>query len=212
VSPRSIRTVFVEFNWLGLTYREISHFSDAEGGLRTRDSHLNRDFDLSHVRGPCSIIFLHASANNIPVTYCPTTRTIERVILRNPEIFRFHPVNHPTSPTAPKNGLAGHFFPCSWKIWIDPVGNFHVISIPAKLQFTVKTRILVIFCGNIPRDQRSSEHLLFSLGRQYSPRFSPRKFSRKPYSLGSEGAQKCCVSVVLFDRMVSRLCTVPSDG
>jgi hypothetical protein len=69
-------------------------------------------------------------------------------------------------------------------------------SVGAKLQFTVKTPILVIFCGNIYRYQRSSEHLLFLLGRQYSRRYARLKFPRKPYIMsGSEGALTFCASV-----------------
>jgi hypothetical protein len=50
-----------------------------------------------------------------------------------------------------------------------------------KLQFTVKTQILIIFCGNLPRDERSSEHLSFLLGRQYLPRYAPSKLKKLPF-------------------------------
>jgi hypothetical protein len=34
---------------------------------------------------------------------------------------------------------------------------------------------------NIPRDDRSSEHLSFLLGRQYLPRYAPSKLEKLPF-------------------------------
>jgi hypothetical protein len=78
----------------------------------------------------------------------------------------------------------------------------------------VKTPILLIFCANIPCPQRSSEHLLFLLGRQYLPtmeRYALLKFPRKLYLSGLEGAITSCLSVVLLVYMLPRLCTVQLD-
>jgi hypothetical protein len=47
-----------------------------------------------------------------------------------------------------------------------------------KVQFTVKTPILLIFCGNTLRHKRSSEHPLFLSGRLYSPRYAPPKLEK----------------------------------
>ncbi len=52
MSPQSIRPVFVEIGWPRVTYCELCELSDAEGGLKTSDSYLNRHFNPSHVWEP----------------------------------------------------------------------------------------------------------------------------------------------------------------
>jgi hypothetical protein len=80
----------------------------------------------------------------------------------------------------------------------------------AKLQLMGTTPIFVIFCVVIALDERTSEQVLFLLGRDYWPRYSHNAFLVGVLSW--EGALTYYASVELRVFLVSRLCTVQSDG
>jgi hypothetical protein len=74
--------------------------------------------------------------------------------------------------------------------------------LPEKLQFTVKTQILVISCGNIPRDERSSEHISFLLGRQYLPRYAPLKLENLPF-MGTSRSTHTSLTLALLGVVIT---------